>query len=191
MAELNSLNGENITNLFLRRDETAISECQNTYGKLLLKISFNILNNHEDSEECLNDTLIKAWNSIPPTVPEILSAYLSKIIRNISINRFHSIHAKKRDFGAYILIDELASCLPSKATLDEEIDKKNLSDLLNAFLKSLKSEERILFIRRYFFGDDLKTLASESETTEKIISSKLFRTRAKLKATLERNGVFL
>lgn len=182
---------DKIVELFLKRDETAISESQHKYGNLLSKIAFNILNNNEDSEECVDDTYIKAWNSIPPTVPKFLCAYLSKITRNLSINRWHELHTKKRDYGVLIQIEELSECIPSQNSVEVETDQKVLSAIINDWLKLLNQDDRVLFLRRYFFADSMSTLAFEFGTTEKKLASKLFRLRQKLKLTLERNGVSL
>ncbi len=178
-----------IVELYWKRDETAITESRKAYSQLLGRISYNILYNREDSEECVSDTYIKAWQSIPPQKPEKLSAYLCRIVRNLSINRYHENHAQKRSSGENILLSELEECLPSGGGVDEDFEIMHLSEQISAWLQTLMKEDRVLFLRRYFYADSLKTLAGECGTSENKLAGRLFRLRAKLKIYLQKEGV--
>lgn len=176
-----------IVELYWNRNEAAIGESSIKYGRMLKHISFNILSNNEDSEECVNDTYGKAWNSMPPQKPNSLAAYLGRITRNISINRWHMNHAKKRD--ANVLISELSDCIPSSQSIEAEIEASILEDAISKWLYSLHQDDRVLFLRRYWFGDSLHTLALECVTTPNKLAGRIFRLRKKLKTALEKEGV--
>lgn len=178
-----------IIELYWSRKEEAIQETDTKYGKLLSYISYNIVSNYEDSEECVNDTYGKAWDSIPPQRPNNLSAYLGRIVRNLSINRWHENHAKKRGSGADILLSELSECIPASQTVEREIEESILIDSIVKWLKGLPKEDRVLFVRRYWYGDSLEVLAGK--TTPNKLAGKLFRLRQKLKMELEREGIWI
>lgn len=180
-----------IVSLYLLRNEDAIKQSSLKYGNMLMSISYNILLSMQDSEECVNDTYVKAWNSIPPQKPNSLAAYLGRIVRNISINRWHKNGSQKRGGGAIILLSELTQCLPSAGSVEAETDGKEVVRLIENWLLSLEKYERVLFLRRYFYGCDLETLAKENETTVSKITSRLYRLRKKLKAELEKEGVVI
>lgn len=178
-----------IIELYWNRNEKAISESNTKYGPLLKRIAFNILANNEDSEECVNDTYAKAWTSIPPQKPNSLAAYLGRIIRNLSINRWHENHAQKRGNGAELLLSELSDCIPSSSSVESETDVTTLSDMINKWLSSLPQDDRVLFLRRYWFGDSLNSLATECSTSPNRISGRIYRLRQKLKNVLEKEGI--
>lgn len=176
---------EKIIELYLARDETALIETDKSYGAFCKKIAYNILSVTEDAEECVNDTYLKAWNSIPPTIPASLRAFLGCIARNLSISRYRKEHAAKR--GTAIMLSELGECIPEPLH-DGDFDERQLVQLINEWLGSLKAEDRALFVRRYFSGDDLKTLANLCGISENRIAQKMFRLRNKLKIKLESEG---
>ena len=176
-----------IVELFWERDESAINHCSDKYGKWLRTIAYNILLNREDSEECENDTYVKAWNAIPPARPQILKAYLGRIIRNLSINRIEEKCAKKRG-GDNLLLSELSECIPSDTSVEAQIELKELTDLIATWLGGLIKEERIIFVRRYWFGDSVKVIAADLKATPNRISGTLFRLRKSLKERLEKEG---
>lgn len=182
-----------IIELYWLRDEAAISESGAKYGGMLKRISLNILSNHEDSEECVNDTYEKAWNTMPPHQPNCLSAFLGRITRNLSINRWHENHAKKRGgvAGADVLLSELSDCVPSSLTIEAEIDVNMVTEVIVRWLSSLPQNDRILFLRRYWFGDTLNVLAEESLTTPAKLAGRIYRLRRKLKETLEKEEISL
>lgn len=182
--------------LYWGRNPAAIEESSNKYGRALHRISFRILSSKEDSEECVNDTYYQAWTSIPPNRPGSLFAYLGRIVRNQSINLWHKNHARKRGSGAYMLLSELSQCVPSGpcagiSSIEEETEHRLLTETINRWLSSLKREDRILFVRRYWYGDSIKELAAECRTSPNQMSGRLFRLRKKLKAALEREGITL
>lgn len=178
-----------IVKLFFGRNEEAIKQSSQKYGNMLMSISYNILINKEDSEECVSDTYVKAWNSIPPQNPNSLAAYLCRIIRNISINRWYKNRSQKRGGGAVVLLSELTECLPSQNSVEAVTDGKEIVRLIEDWLRSLSVQERVLFLRRYWYGYDLEALARENAVTVNKISGQLYRLRQKLKIQLEKEGV--
>jgi len=180
-----------IIELYWERNEEAISETENKYGRLLYKISFNILSNNEDGKECVNDTYIKAWNSIPPERPRSFTAYLGRIARNLSIDYWNKNRAQKRYSGGDILLSELEDCIPSVNTIWREIESKTLSRIISDWLNTLPKEDRILFVRRYWYGDSIKELAMGIGTTPGKLASRMYRLRSGLKDILEKEEVSL
>src|SRR5690554_167262 len=136
-----------IIELYNARVETAISETDSKYGKMLHRIAFNILSNHWDSEEIVNDTYGKAWEAIPPEKPKSLGAYLGRITRNLSINRWHGKRAKKRYNGAELLLSELGECVPNTQTVETAIESKELVQVIDCWLGTLSTDKRVLFLR--------------------------------------------
>lgn len=179
-----------IVALYWQRSGTAISESSAKYGPMLHGIAFGILSSREDSEECVNDTYHKAWESMPPQRPNALGAYLGRITRNLSINRFHSVHAQKRGGGA-VLLSELGECIPSGDTVEGAAEAAAVAAVIDGWLGCLSPEDRRLFLRRYWFGDGVDTLAAACGTSTNRLASRLYRLRQKLKAVLEQEGVIL
>lgn len=177
--------------LYWERNERAIDETNTKYGRLLYKISFSILSNHEDSQECVNDTYIKAWKSIPPERPRSFTAYLGRIVRNLSIDYWNKSRTPKRFSGGDILLSELVDCIPSPDTVWSEVETKILSKIISNWLNTLPKEDRILFVRRYWYGDSIKELAIKIGTTPKKLASHMFRLRFNLKNVLEKEEVLL
>ncbi len=180
-----------IIDLFWARNEQAIGESQAKYGRMLQGIAVNILHSREDGEECVNDTYRKAWDTIPPQRPGAFGAYLGRIVRNLAINRWHENHAKKRGAGAQVLLSELSDCIPARSSVEEEIEVAALSGMISRWLRGLTQEDRILFLRRYWFGDSIKSLAHQCASTPNHMAGRVYRLRQKLKATLEKEGIFL
>lgn len=181
-----------IIELFFERNENAISETERKYGRYLSKIAYNILFDFEDSKECVNDTYMKAWNSIPPQQPKVLSIFLGKITRRLAIDVFRKKHAEKRGNSEYFLsLSELDECIPDKFSAENEFEQKELSESINRFLSSISKENRDIFICRYFYSDSIKEIASFFQSNESKIKSSLFRTRKALKEHLEKEGFSL
>ena len=181
-----------IIELFFLRSENAISETERKYGRYLSKIAYNILFDLEDSKECVNDTYMKAWNSIPPQQPEILSTFLGKITRHLAIDLFRKKHAEKRKNSEYALsLSELDECIPDNFSPEKESEQKELSESINRFLASLSKENRDIFVCRYFYSDSIKEIASFFKSSESKIKSSLFRSRKALKEHLEKEGFYL
>ena len=186
------MNDDAIVALYWQRDESAITVTPEKYNAYLMKIARNILNNTEDSEESVNDTYLAAWNSMPPQKPVVLSAYLGKITRRISISLFRKRNADKRRDGEFALsLDEMEEVFTDHMEPEKEIEAKLLGELLNQFLRSLKPDERRTFIGRYYYMDPLKEVAAYCGMSESKAKTILFRTRVKLKEYLKKEGFVL
>lgn len=178
-----------IVELYLKRDETAISESSGKYGRFLTFLSKNILTLKEDAEECVNDTYLTAWNKIPPIIPESLKAFLGRIVRDLSISKYRANHAAKRYSGMDLLLSELEECLPSSDTVDRELERTELSRIINNWLLTLSPDTRSLFVRRYWYGDSVKLLAFENGCSQNTMAQRMFNLRKALKETLEKEDI--
>lgn len=182
---------QKIVELFWKRSEKAISDVQIKYGKYLYKISHGILNSHEDSEECVNDTYQKAWNSIPPAKPQKLSIYLGKIVRRLSLDRLDYNKAAKRSPNAKLIFEEAEDFLPDP-TQDYSIpDEIALKIAINKFLGELPKTARVIFIKRYFHFETIRDISMSSNLSESNIKTTLSRTRKKFKTFLEKEGFII
>ena len=180
---------EKIIELYCERSETAIEETDRKYGAYCFQISNNILNCREDSEECVNDTWLKTWDSIPPTKPQCFRLFLAKIVRNLSFNKYKAKHTDKRGNGEISLIlDELEECIAEKSAVEEFFLAKELKKTINAFVSALPERECNIFVRRYFYSDSIKDISKRYGLSENNIRVMLNRTRNKLKARLEKEG---
>ena len=175
-----------IIDLYWKRSEAAISETDRKYGPYCRSIAYGILQNHEDSEECVSDTWLRAWEAMPPQRPNRLSAFLGKITRNLALDRFDYHHAAKRSAAFDQLLSELNECIPDRR---DDYAQLELTQLLNHFLRSLPREHRNLFLRRYWYCESIENLAKRYTMSQSAVKSNLFRTRNKLKAYLEKEGV--
>ena len=175
--------------LYQQRDESAIAQTDTKYHRYCHTVSYNILKNEEDSEECVSDTWLKAWNTIPPTVPKLLSAFLAKITRNLSLDRYRSLHAARRG-GELAVIDTELDTLGCD-TMEERLDAMVLTEVLEDFLRNEPRESRVIFLRRYWYCDSIAQIAKRRHCSESRVKSALFRTRNRLKAMLEQEGVCL
>ena len=178
---------QKIVDLFFARSEMAIVMLAEKYEKLLYKISFNILNDHEDVAECINDTYLGVWNAIPPQRPNPLSAFVCRIARNLSLNRYRRKTAGKRNSTLEVSLDELAACVPTPSA-EEEWNARELGRAIDAFLETLDAEKRVLFVRRYWFTDSIGDLAGLLHMSENLVSVRLNRIRKQLKRYLEKEG---
>lgn len=178
-----------IIELYFRRSEQAIRETAAQYGKMFFSISYNILHNHEDAEECVSDTYLTAWNRIPPTKPVRLGVFLGKITRSLSIDKWRKSTASKRGGGQLDLaIEELDWSLASGEDLEENYIRKDLTRTLNSFLRGLPDTERRVFICRYWYMDSTADIAADFGFTQGKVRTMLMRTRNKLKVYLEEKG---
>lgn len=181
-----------IIDLYWKRKETAISATAEKYGKYCHTISYNILHNNEDAEECVNDTYLGAWKSMPPQRPEHLSAYLGKITRNLSLNRFKRYTAEKRGLGqTELVLSELEDCIPSETGVEQVIDEMVLVNSINQFLRAQSEQKRNIFIRRYWYLYPIRDIAENYGMSESKAASMLFRMRNELKTHLEKEGITL
>ena len=177
-----------IIDLFFERSEKAISELSAKYGKLVHNIAENALHNREDAEECVNDTYLGVWDAIPPQRPRSLLAFVCRIARNISINRYNRDPARKH--GTYdVCFDELQECIPSNETVEAQYDADELSRLIDVFLDMLDRKNRMLFVRRYYYMDSFADIAAAAGMKEGAVRTRLSRLRGKLKEFLESRGV--
>ena len=181
-----------ILDLYWNRDESAIKLTADTYGKYCYSVAYNILHNNEDAEECLNDTWVNAWNSIPPHRPNRLSTFLGKITRNIAINRYKQMNTQKRGEGQVdIALNELEGCLSSQMDVEQMADEMVLTEAIDRFLRMQPRTERNIFIGRYWHLYSITELAKVYNMSESKITSMLFRMRNKLKIHLEKEGVYI
>ena len=178
---------EQIIALYWARSERAIEETNAQYGNYIGYIAYRILRDSEDAKEIVNDTYLKAWNSIPPAKPNPLKAFLGRIARNLSINRLEANTSKKRGGGQYeLILDELEECIPDDDS--EFTSSVALRDLLNAFLRTLPDEQRRIFVRRYWYMDPISVIAKDFGVGESKVKMTLLRTRDKLRDFLEKEG---
>ena len=181
-----------IVDLYWARSEEAISETANKYGHYCYYIANNILHNKEDSEECVNDTYLNAWNAMPDQRPNKLPAFLGRITRNLSLQRLEKYTAEKRGAGQVPLaLDELQDCIPETDNTDHIVDDLMLADLLNRFLASLTAEKRIIFMRRYWYFSPVAEIASDLAVSESKVKMSLLRSRNELKLLLMKEGIEL
>ena len=181
-----------IINLYWSRDEAAITATADTYENYCYTIAYNILCNNEDAEECVNDTWLNAWKSIPPHRPNRLSTYLGKITRNLSLDRYKLLTAQKRGMGQVELaLSELEGCVPAQTDMEQIADEMVLVDAIETFLRSQPRTERNIFIGRYWYLYSIRDLAGAYRMSESKVMSLLHRMRSKLKLHLEKEGISL
>ena len=175
-----------ILDLFFERDETAIRETGNKYGRRLTALSQNITGNLPDAEECVNDTYLAAWNRIPPVRPDNYFAWLCRVVRNLSYNRFHKNTAQKRNANTVSLDAELQELIPDPHP--SYPDEAMLGEASDRFLRKQSKDAQYLFIRRYFYADPLSSLSSLTGMSESSIAMRLMRIRKRMKEYLEKEG---
>ena len=177
-----------IIDLYFARSEQAIQETDTKYGGYCYSIAYNILTNQEDAEESVSDTYLAAWNTIPPRRPNFLNAFLAKMTRHISIDRWRKLSAKKRGGGEIILaLEELEECVDTR-NVETELAKKELTRVLNTFLSSLPETERNVFLCRYWYLDSIQTISEVSGFSQSKVISMLHRLRGRLQKKLREEG---
>lgn len=178
-----------IVQLYWQRDENAIRETEQKYGRYLLKIAYNILSDFEDSKDGVNAAYLNAWNSMPPQKPGVLATYLGKITRRVSIDIFRSRNREKRKASEYaVSLSELEECVSNGDTTQQSIDVHLLAEAINAYLYKLSPEARNTFVGRYYYMDSIKEVADYYSMSESKVKSLLYRTRCGLKSYLEQEG---
>lgn len=178
-----------IVDLYWARNEDAIAETKTKYGAYLTKVAYNILADLEDSQECVSDTYLAAWRSMPDNRPKVLRTYLGKITRQVSIDLFRRRSRMKRYASEYaVSLEELGDSFTDGRTPETELDEKLLEEAVNRFLRSLPDDARNTFIGRYYFFDSLKDVARYCGMSESKCKSMLYRTRQSLKAWLQKEG---
>ena len=181
---------EKIIELFFERSEQGIRELDNKYGKLCHTLSYNIVNNRQDAEECVNDAYLGAWNAIPPARPDPLLPYIARIVRNLSLKLYWRKEAAKRSSRYTIALEEIEACIADQKTTEEELEAKELARIIENFLDTLPPRDRVIFLRRYWFSDSYKDIAQFVGLSEKNVSVRLTRIRKKMKQYLRERGVF-
>ena len=185
------IDDEKIIDLFFERSEQGIRELDNKYGAVCHNLSYNIVNNRQDAEECVNDAYLGAWNAIPPVRPNPLLSYIVKIVRNISLKIYWRKEAAKRSGHYTIALEEIEGCIADQKTVEDEIEARELARIIEAFLDTLTVKERVIFMRRYWFSDSYKDIARLVGLSEKNISVRLTRIREKMKQYLIEREVFI
>ena len=173
------MDDKQIIRLFFERSEQAVTELSQKYGDLCMKIARSILNDHQDAEECVNDAYLGAWNSIPPQSPDPLRAYICRIVRNHSLKKLRANTALKRGSQFEVSLSELEDCI-SGSSLDEQLAVSELTAQINAFLSALPRDDRVMFVKRYWFSESLSEIADTFAITENNASVRLSRIRGKL-----------
>ena len=183
---------EQILDLYWARSETAITETDRKYGAYCRTVSYNILRSQEDAEECVNDTWLRAWHAMPPQRPGKLKAFLGKLTRNLSLDRWDMAHAEKRGGGRTgLLLSELSDCIPSPNTVERAMDDAAIADAISAWLRKQPHRQRVAFVRRYWYADSVTQVAQRLGLSEGATKSLLHRQRQSLRAYLEQEGVAL
>ena len=183
---------ESIIDLFWQRSEEAIVQTDRKYGRYCRSIAQNILLNDDDTDECLNDTYLKAWNIIPPRHPSLFSAFLAKITRNLALDRRKYNQAEKRGGGQVpLVLEELAECIPGGTDAEEIMENKAIAEILNRFLLSLPQRTREIFMLRYWYLCSIRKIAESMALNESNVKMTLLRSRRQLKTLLEKEGVCL
>lgn len=177
-----------IIELFMERSERAIEAVSEKYGKMCKAISTRILNNPEDVEECINDTFLTLWNTIPPQKPDPLSAYICKVLRNISLKKYRYNTAEKRNSYYDTSIEELVECLEGTDHIHEQLEEKEFAQELNRFLQGCKQVDRVIFVKKYCFFMETEEIAKEMHLSNNYVNVHLHRTRDKLKKYIQKGG---
>lgn len=178
-----------IIDLYFQRSETAITETDAKYGGYCYKIAYSILDSREDSEESVNDTYLSAWKAMPPRRPTVLSTFLGRLTRNISIDRLRTISAKKRGGGVTLALEELGECVSGEKSVEDRVILKELICCLNDFLKELPEEERTVFLCRYWYVNSMEEIGEKTGYSVSKVKSMLRRTRMKLSSRMEKEGL--
>ncbi len=170
-----------IIELFFARDQKGIAALVEKYGRLCRQVSMNVLGSLEDVDECLNDTWLAAWNQIPPRRPTSLAAYVAKITKNLSLKKYRDDRKKYRDTEIELCLDEMAECASNQQA--ESVDE--LREMIEKFLDTLSAENRVIFVKRYWFDESIRDMAAETGLSENSVSVKLHRLRKRLKKYLQ------
>ena len=177
-----------IVDLYFERSESAIAETDKKYGRYCHYIAYHILENDEDAKEIVNDTYLKAWNTIPPSRPDPLKPYVGMISRQLSIDRYEEYHAQKRAGQVALVLDELAECIPDNDGGEDIGECVALREALNKFVLSLRGKAQNVFVRRYWYSSSISEIAKDYNMKESHVTVLLLRTRKKLKEFLHKEG---
>ena len=189
MKGVRALDDKQILNLYVARSESAICETEKKYGNYCYTIAYRILENDGDAKEIVNDTLLKAWNTIPNSRPDSLKSYVGMISRQLSLDRYEQYHAQKRGGQVALVLDELAECIPSGNSGEDVGESVALKEALNKFVWSLPERTQIVFVRRYWYSCSISEIAQDLHMKESSVTVLLLRTRKKLKEFLKEEGI--
>ncbi len=179
---------QQIVDLYFARSESAITETDRKYGRYCHSIAYNILEDHEDAKEIVNDTYLKAWNTIPPNRPDPLKPYVGMISRHLSLDRYEEYHTQKRGGQVPLVLEELAECIPDNDSREDIGESVALNDALAKFIRSLPDKTQRIFLRRYWYASSVAEIAEEYGMRENSVNVLLHRTRKKLKDHLQKEG---
>lgn len=186
------LTDEQIIDLYWKRDENAIKQTDRKYGKYLYVIAYNIVHDRLDCEECLNDTYLGTWNRIPPQRPSVFQVFLSRIMRNIAIDKFRHNRATKRVPSEMLVsLEELDDCMPSAPSTEDDLANDRLAKLLNDFVQALDDRKQFIFVCRYYYADKVSSIAHMLQVGEATVFRELAEIRKNLKNYLEKEGINL
>lgn len=183
------MDDKKIIALYWARDENAIRETSSKYGRLCTYIANNILANHEDSEECVNDTYLAVWNAIPKQRPDKFSAFIAKITRNLALKKYEYMSAAKRNSSVVTSLEELGDCVSGTNSTESEIERRYVESSISRFLWQLREEKRNVFIRRYWYFDSIEQISKYTGFSQSKVKSMLYEMRQKLKKYLESEGI--
>ncbi len=177
--------------LYQERSERAIEETDLKYGRLCRYVAFNILGNQEDSEECVNDTYLGVWNVIPPEIPRCLSAFISRITRNLALKRYEYQSAAKRNTKMVCSLSELGECVSGKTSVEDELENRRIEQAISHFLWQQEEEKRTVFLLRYWYFESIDQICRRTGGSRSKVTSMLYQLRKKLRLYLEREGIAL
>ena len=180
-----------IINLFFERSEQAIEELAKKHGSAVARVVRNILGNAQDTEECVNDTYLGAWNAIPPHKPSPLRTFVCRIARNLATKKYHANTADKRNSQYDLALDELEDYLSDSDSVENAYEAQELKEAINGFLATLSYSDRFLFMRRYWYSDPVQDIAKMAHSTNNSVTVRLFRIREKLRLYLEKEGLLV
>jgi len=178
------LEDSKIIDLFYERSEQAIVELSKKYGNLCKKIAIGIVKNEADAEECVSDAYLKIWNSVPPNIPNPLIAYVCQIVKTVSLNRYNSNIANKRNNMGDIAIHELEEVLSDHKDIEDELEAKRIAGAISEFLDTLDADSRVMFVKRYYFCESVSDIANHFRKSAHSVTVRLSRIREKLKKYL-------
>lgn len=182
------MDDKGLIELFFARAEEAIAELDRAYGRLCRSLSGQILPDRRDVEECVNDSYLNVWNAVPPARPNPLKTFLCTVVRRVSITRYHHNTAAKRDSQYTVSLEELDGCLSGPDTPEAAVERKELTAALEGFLDGLTQENRVIFLRRYWFADSYSQIARQVGLSENAVSVRLVRIRKDLRTHLQKEG---
>lgn len=182
---------EKIITLYFNRSDRAVDETAAKYGHAMYTVSYNILKNDQDAEECVNDAYLGIWKAIPPTVPTSLGAFACRITRNKALDRYRAKTAEKRHAEGEVSFEEIADCLPAESTLSEELEAKRLSSLLNDWLASQNRTNRYVFVRRYWYMDSPEDIAQRAGLSVSAVYARIDRMKKRLYVFLKEREVLI